>query len=271
MPACEDTIPLIETYGPVLQGEGLLIGRPTWFVRLGACDYRCYFCDSMHAVDGAEIERNKTVMTALQIGEKVLDQMLKAPQGKSYPCPLVTLSGGNPALWPMKDFITLMHANTVEVAIETQASRWADWIPYCDYITLSPKGPGMVDSATVLKGKETFKTFLANIFMDDFHHSGVSVKIPVIDSSDLEFAKQIQAIVAGIKTIIPCFLSIGNLWPPGKTELGHPVPAGHLLRDNLLDRLDKISRIVMLQYPELWRWSILPQLHVLQYGNVREK
>src|SRR5262249_776223 len=40
-----------EIFGPTIQGEGVLIGLPTVFVRSGGCDYRCSWCDSMHAVD----------------------------------------------------------------------------------------------------------------------------------------------------------------------------------------------------------------------------
>ncbi len=39
-----------EIFGPTIQGEGVLIGLPTVFVRSGGCDYRCSWCDSLHAV-----------------------------------------------------------------------------------------------------------------------------------------------------------------------------------------------------------------------------
>src|SRR5215813_1868649 len=38
------TFPIVEIFGPVLQGEGRMIGTPTHFVRLGYCDYRCSWC-----------------------------------------------------------------------------------------------------------------------------------------------------------------------------------------------------------------------------------
>jgi len=46
-----DEIRVSEIFGPTIQGEGALIGQPTVFVRTGGCDYRCSWCDSLHAVD----------------------------------------------------------------------------------------------------------------------------------------------------------------------------------------------------------------------------
>ena len=40
-----------EIFGPTIQGEGAVIGQPTVFVRAGGCDYRCEWCDTLHAVD----------------------------------------------------------------------------------------------------------------------------------------------------------------------------------------------------------------------------
>ena len=45
------TFPVIEIFGPTIQGEGAEAGVPTHFVRLGGCDYRCSWCDTMYAVD----------------------------------------------------------------------------------------------------------------------------------------------------------------------------------------------------------------------------
>lgn len=38
------TFPIIEIFGPVLQGEGRMIGAQTLFVRTGYCDFRCAWC-----------------------------------------------------------------------------------------------------------------------------------------------------------------------------------------------------------------------------------
>jgi 7-carboxy-7-deazaguanine synthase len=47
------TFLLSEAYASV-QGESSLVGTPTVFVRLYACNLRCAWCDSMYAVEGGE-------------------------------------------------------------------------------------------------------------------------------------------------------------------------------------------------------------------------
>src|SRR2546421_12114461 len=40
-----------------VQGESSLVGLPTVFVRLHACNLRCRWCDSMYAVEGGEFTK----------------------------------------------------------------------------------------------------------------------------------------------------------------------------------------------------------------------
>lgn len=259
--ATEEKVPVIEVYGPVLQGEGAVIGYPTWFVRLGGCDYRCYYCDSMHAVDGLEINKRKRVMSASELADEVLAKM--------GTCKMVTLSGGNPALWPLGTFVRKIRDARKMVAVETQASIWINWLSDCNFITLSPKGPSMVDSDTVLKGKSMLFKILMRLQEYDFMLRGVSVKIPVFDSSDLEFADGVRKHLnaSGLRDV-PLFLSVGNVFVPKPAELGmDKLPGIGEQRELLLSKLDKISCLVFQQYPELMHSSILPQLHVLLFGN----
>src|SRR5947208_16309904 len=50
IPAMSERIRISEIFGPTIQGEGPLIGRPTVFVRTAGCDYRCRWCDTLYAV-----------------------------------------------------------------------------------------------------------------------------------------------------------------------------------------------------------------------------
>ena len=40
----EKPIAISEIFGPTIQGEGVLLGAPTVFVRTGGCDFRCRWC-----------------------------------------------------------------------------------------------------------------------------------------------------------------------------------------------------------------------------------
>jgi len=92
-----DPIRVSEIFGPTIQGEGALIGLPTVFVRTGGCDYRCAWCDSLHAVD-AEFRHEWTPM---QAGE-IMAEVARLSGGRPL---LVTLSGGNPAIQPLAPLI----------------------------------------------------------------------------------------------------------------------------------------------------------------------
>ena len=83
-------IPVLEIFGPTIQGEGRVIGRKTMFVRTAGCDYRCSWCDSAFTWDGSAKEDIK-LMTAEEIYEALLEI-------GGHRFNHVTISGGNPAL-----------------------------------------------------------------------------------------------------------------------------------------------------------------------------
>src|SRR5579885_291341 len=126
-------IQVSEIFGPTVQGEGMLIGKPTVFVRTGGCEYRCYWCDTLYAVL-PEYKSEWHPMTTGEIFAEV--QRLSGHQPI-----LVTLSGGNPAIQPLGDLIDLGHAHGYTFAIETQGSVAQPWFARLEYLTLSPKPP----------------------------------------------------------------------------------------------------------------------------------
>src|SRR5215216_6542723 len=130
-------IPVLEIFGPTVQGEGLVIGTRTFFIRFGLCDYRCKMCDSMHAVDPGSVKANARYLTQRQIFDEVKSRM------DEHNCAWVTLSGGNPAMHDLTELCTLLKFDEKLISIETQGTIAPMWIGLCDYITISPKGPGM--------------------------------------------------------------------------------------------------------------------------------
>lgn len=79
-------IPVIEMFGPTIQGEGAVIGVKTMFVRTYGCDYRCRWCDSAFTWDGSA--KDKVTMMEPQ---EILDGLLELA-GENFNC--VTISGG---------------------------------------------------------------------------------------------------------------------------------------------------------------------------------
>ena len=253
-------IPVIEIFGPVIQGEGAMIGHWTSFVRTGGCDFRCSQCDSLHAVDPEQVKKNATWMSPDEIADTIIHN--KMP--KLGMAPWVTLSGGNPAMWDFSKFLHRMKMLSYKVAIETQGSLWKDWIGECDQITISPKPHGMGDQTV----RAQFDAFMANLLQDDFGivASKACIKIPVFCERDLDFAEEM---VRCYGNEIKVYLSLGNPFPPEKAAAAGVTK--ERLAATLLEHYARCSDAIA-ERPTLVNNAIfLPQLHVLVYGNERLK
>lgn len=66
------TIPVLEIFGPTIQGEGMVIGQKTMFVRTAGCDYSCSWCDSKFTWDGSE--KNIRKMNAKEILDALIEE-----------------------------------------------------------------------------------------------------------------------------------------------------------------------------------------------------
>jgi 7-carboxy-7-deazaguanine synthase len=75
-----------------IQGESSLVGLPTVFVRLYACNLRCAWCDSMYAVEGGEYTRSSVEDVARRIRE--LSEVPGTQEGIHHVC----WTGGEPLL-----------------------------------------------------------------------------------------------------------------------------------------------------------------------------
>lgn len=232
------TLRIAEIFGPTIQGEGALIGEPTVFVRAGGCDYRCAWCDSMHAVDSA-FRRDWTRMSAGAVWEKVQDLAGGLPL-------TVSLSGGNPAILDFGPLIALGRAAGYRFACETQGSIARPWFAELDTLVLSPKPPSSgetVDWDAFAACREAGRRAPRTV-----------MKIVIFDRTDYEWAKRAHA----RHPDLPLYLQPGNL----DVDLDTPVDP-----QALADRLGWLTRAAMDD-----RWfapRILPQLHVLIWGNKR--
>ena len=236
-----DLIRVSEIFGPTIQGEGALIGQPTVFVRTGGCDYRCAWCDSLHAVD-AEYRATWVPVSAPAVMAEVARLSGDRPL-------LVTLSGGNPAIQPLGPLIEAGRARGYRFALETQGSVARDWFKALDMLVLSPKPP----SSGMCVDWTAFEACLAA-------GQGVRsmLKIVVFDTADYDWARD----VAARYPALPVCLQPGNHTPPPPGDDGARVDqVGIDARMRWL-----VDRVVADGWFEA---RVLPQLHVMLWGNKR--
>jgi len=237
-----DLIRVNEIFGPTIQGEGALIGRPTVFVRTGGCDYRCKWCDTLHAVDSAYRD-DWCPMTP----EAVLMQVEILAGGTPL---TVSLSGGNPAIQPLRALIALGRRDGYRFALETQGSLAKDWFSELDFLTLSPKPPS--------SGMATDWQKLAECVDAAGPETQTVLKVVVFDEADYAFAREVSERYPALDF----YLQPGN---------HTPAPAGEC--DGTIDMAGILERMRWLvDRVTSDRWyaaTVLPQLHTMLWGNLR--
>ena len=230
-----------EIFGPTIQGEGALIGQPTVFVRTGGCDYRCVWCDSMHAVDTAYRETWRPMSA-----DAVLEEVARLSGGDPI---LITLSGGNPASQPLGDLIEKGHQRGYFFAMETQGSVAKDWFEQLDMLVLSPKPPS--------SGMQTDWTRLAEC-VEAGQGAQTVLKVVVFDEVDFAYAQEAAAKFPQL----PVYLQPGNHTPPPPEDDSATVDQAGI--DDRMRWL--VDRVVAAKWFDA---RVLPQLHVMLWGNKR--
>lgn len=251
-------MPVHEIFGPTIQGEGMVVGQKTMFVRTGGCDYSCAWCDSAFTWNG---EAKADMMTAREVFDELIrlgmpNSEYQGEDGKPTDKDIaelnfnhVTISGGNPALigQPMADLIELLHASGIKLGLETQGSFWKDWFLDIDDLTISPKPP----SSTMKTDWEKLDGIIEKL---DNAGTNYSLKVVIFDDADFEYAKEVY------NRYVPdiFYVSVGN---EDAKEEGD-------ISGRLLQKLDWLWNKV-LETPEANNWRPLPQLHTLVWANKR--
>ncbi|WP_160722964.1 7-carboxy-7-deazaguanine synthase QueE [Bacillus sp. USDA818B3_A] len=233
-------IPVMEVFGPTIQGEGMVIGQKTMFVRTAGCDYSCSWCDSAFTWDGTG-KNDIRMMEAEEVWAE-----LKQIGGDNFS--FVTISGGNPALLKNLDaLIDILKDNQIKIGLETQGSKWQDWFKRIDELTISPKPPSskMVTDFSIL-----------DMILDNVKDNNVSLKVVVFDEEDYEYARKIHRRYPDV----PFFVQVGN------NDLTTADNQQLLL--HLLNQYERLIDKVMAD-PELNDVKVLPQLHTFLWGNKR--
>jgi 7-carboxy-7-deazaguanine synthase len=114
---------IAEIYASI-QGEGLLAGTPSAFVRASGCNLRCWFCDTPYA--SWQPEGDDLAV------DKILDEV------RRHDARHVVLTGGEPMLFA--EIVPLTEALRAEgrhITIETAGTLYLDLA--CDLMSISPK------------------------------------------------------------------------------------------------------------------------------------
>ncbi|MGG1679113.1 7-carboxy-7-deazaguanine synthase QueE [Neobacillus sp. NRS-1170] len=237
-------LPVMEIFGPTIQGEGMVIGQKTMFVRTAGCDYSCSWCDSSFTWDGTG-KNDINMMTADEIWEE-----LKRLGGNGFS--FVTISGGNPALLKNLDtLIELFKENNIKIGLETQGSRWQDWFVDIDELTISPKPP----SSKMETDFSILDTIINRLEGND-PSKHVSVKVVIFDNEDYEYAKKVYQRYPNV----PFFLQVGNDDLTTMDNLS--------LVSQLLSKYEWLINKVM-DDNDFTNVKVLPQLHTYIWGNKR--
>jgi 7-carboxy-7-deazaguanine synthase len=234
-------LPVMEIFGPTIQGEGLLAGVKTHFIRLGGCGYRCSWCDTLYAVLPEQVKAGRRMMYPADIVAQLRAQA---------PARWVTLTGGDPAMHDLTDLLRELLAWDFMTCIETQGQFFKDWMRYIDVVTVSPKPPssGMADKLDwkVLKQYRGAQK--------------LCVKVVVFDDDDYVWAKNI---FLGMES---CGASFGDWYmTPGTSQLRG--------NDSILEAISRKTRWL---YEKAAadptfddRIKIIPQLHAIAWGDRR--
>jgi len=217
-----------------IQGEGLLAGVPSAFVRASGCNLRCVWCDTPYASWAPE----GPVVSVAQIVERIA----------AYPTRHVVLTGGEPMIMADAGELTRrLRAGGYHITIETAGTVWAEVV--CDLASVSPKlansTPVDRDGGRFAEGHERKRINVEVVrrFMERFDYQ---LKFVVTEPGDLA---EIDELVGRIGDVRPDRVL---LMPEGVDRESLDAKAGWVA-DICKDR----------------GFRYCPRLHIMMYGNVR--
>lgn len=235
-------IPVAEIFGPTIQGEGPNTGIKTLFVRVAGCDFKCSWCDSKFAwkID-KDTKRYEPEELAKELVQRCRDTYTSH----------VILTGGNPCLYSFGEVIDILHNNKITVDVETQGSKFPEWMSKLDLVVISPKAPS--------SGMEDVYYKISKWLDREDVNNRIAIKIPVFNNDDIEFAEKYYELCEYYKTDygmnIDLYINVGNT---NTSESGDI--SGRVLNDykHLIERVmeSKMKRVF-----------VMPQLHTLVWGN----
>ena len=141
------------------------------FIRTAGCDYSCAWCDSAFTWDGSAKDQIRQMTP-----EDIWDELV-AIGGKFFSC--YDFRWKSALLKNIEFLLSILKENGMRTAIETQGSKWQDWLLQIDEITISPKPP----SSTMKTDFQRLDAIIQKLAGKD-----ISLKVVVFDDHDFEYA-----------------------------------------------------------------------------------
>ena len=163
-----------------LQGEGLLVGVPSVFIRLAGCPLRCQWCDTPYAWD------------YLSGNELSNDQILS--EIRKYNCRHLVITGGEPMvdsdMQPRIELSkltqTIKAAGDYHITIETAGIGFVEALA-CDLMSISPKLSNAFNSVS----RDSLSNININILKQIINQFEYQLKFVVDRPDDLVDIKQL--------------------------------------------------------------------------------
>ena len=152
------SFPIMEYFYSV-QGEGVFVGQPSFFIRMGGCDVGCVWCDVKDSWDAKKHPKLS------------IDFLIE--EAKKYSSRLLIITGGEPAMYDLTELTKSCKKAGFQVHIETSGAY--PLVVNFDWITFSTK---------------TFKQPLESVAK-----MANELKIVVFNKSDIQWAEEHQKLV----------------------------------------------------------------------------
>jgi 7-carboxy-7-deazaguanine synthase len=136
-PAWIHLVRIAELYSS-LQGEGLLTGTPSVFVRASGCNLRCWFCDTPYTSWQPEGDDRSVEEIVLEVQRLATLTPALSQREREQSIRHVVITGGEPMLFAeMLPLCQKLHAAGLHITIETAGTLF---LPVrCDLMSISPK------------------------------------------------------------------------------------------------------------------------------------
>lgn len=216
---------------PTIQGEGMLVGTPSVFIRTWGCDYDCSWCDTKDSWQEGS--------TSIEVSVSRIAEMAKA-----FNYPHYVITGGNPLL--QGDEVTaLIHTLRprgvmAHVTVETQASLYHEGVARsANLLSLAPK-------------LHKWPTATLEQYLCDF---------AIRNDQDLQIKVVVQG-VADTRNALSKFVEIMSKHPFVKRPVFILQPESGLGRENIKRTISEVNAWMAFAPSGLSRHvRVIPQLH----------